>query len=108
MHQLPKNYGVCLQKVKLLLFNNSELSLYAETTGKFKCFDGKAEISYDYVNDDYCDCSDGSDEPGISRIEDLMLGTSACPTGQFYCKNSAYNAVMINNNKVNDGICGIV
>ena len=32
-------------------------------TGSFVCSDG-SEISCAWVNDDYCDCLDGSDEPG--------------------------------------------
>ena len=31
----------------------------------FTC-DGNRRIAFSSVNDDYCDCSDGTDEPGVS------------------------------------------
>lgn len=35
-------------------------------SGNWKCLDGSKEIPWAYVNDDSCDCPDGSDEPGLS------------------------------------------
>ncbi|XP_064625398.1 glucosidase 2 subunit beta-like isoform X2 [Lineus longissimus] len=71
----------------------SKMSFYAGE--KFTCLDGSATLSMDWVNDDYCDCRDGSDEPG----------TSACPNGQFNCKNVGFKSFYIPSSRVNDGIC---
>ena len=45
---------------------------HADKNGKFKCIDSGEEIPIGHVNDDYCDCKDGTDEPG----------TSACTNGR--------------------------
>lgn len=37
----------------------------AEASGQFVCLDGLRSIPFAWVNDDYCDCFDGSDEPGV-------------------------------------------
>lgn len=61
----------------------------------FKCLDGSALVPTTFVNDDYCDCHDASDEPG----------TSACPHGRFYCVNEGYMPRLIPSAWVNDGQC---
>nr|XP_022905260.1 glucosidase 2 subunit beta [Onthophagus taurus] len=64
----------------------------------FQCIKSGELISYDKINDDYCDCSDGSDEPG----------TNACGNGEFYClfrgKYGKYPR-KIPSDKVNDRVC---
>jgi len=60
----------------------------------FRC-DGDAIIPFARVNDDWCDCADGTDEPG----------TSACPNGRFWCINAGYVAQGIHSSAVGDGVC---
>ncbi|KAL6594884.1 hypothetical protein LY90DRAFT_504039 [Neocallimastix californiae] len=87
----------CAIKVdKLLGVPDEKLKFYKPQEGDvFKCLDGSKVIPYSAVNDDYCDCPDGSDEPG----------TSACPNTTFYCKNEGYIPSVIPSSRVNDGIC---
>ncbi|KAK3163440.1 hypothetical protein QOZ80_1AG0003730 [Eleusine coracana subsp. coracana] len=63
--------------------------------GVIKCRDGSGRFTRDKLNDDFCDCPDGTDEPG----------TSACPEGKFYCKNAGHTPITIFSSRVNDGIC---
>ena len=47
------------------------LSAAYSTAGDFKCLDGALVITSDRLNDNYCDCLDGSDESG-PRVEDCL------------------------------------
>ncbi|CAH0559390.1 unnamed protein product [Brassicogethes aeneus] len=82
--EVPRPRGVSLSRSSLYIPNK-----------EFACFDGSKTIPFSHVNDDYCDCPDGSDEPG----------TSACPNGSFYCTNAGHKAENLPSNRVNDGIC---
>ncbi|RKO91650.1 glucosidase II beta subunit-like-domain-containing protein [Blyttiomyces helicus] len=73
----------------------SKLPLYDLSSGSFTCLDGSLNIPALSVNDDFCDCPDGSDEPG----------TSACPEGRFHCKNVWHVPAYIASSRVNDGVC---
>ncbi|KAI8526434.1 hypothetical protein RHMOL_Rhmol13G0307300 [Rhododendron molle] len=65
------------------------------SSGAIKCKDGSKKFTKSQLNDDFCDCPDGTDEPG----------TSACPNGKFYCRNAGHAPLSIFSSKVNDGIC---
>ncbi|OSD01764.1 endoplasmic reticulum protein [Trametes coccinea BRFM310] len=61
----------------------------------WECLDGSKTIEWSAVNDDFCDCPDGSDEPG----------TGACPNSRFYCVNEGHIGAYIPSSRVNDGLC---
>lgn len=81
---VPRPRGVSLSKAPL----------YAASKD-FTCFDGTLTIPFGFVNDDYCDCFDGSDEPG----------TAACLNGVFHCTNAGHRPQNIPSSRVNDGVC---
>ncbi|KAH7677549.1 Glucosidase 2 subunit beta protein [Dioscorea alata] len=60
-----------------------------------QCKDGSKKFTKEQLNDEFCDCLDGTDEPG----------TSACPEGKFYCRNAGHIPLTIFSSRVNDGIC---
>lgn len=79
----------------LLGVPESKRDLYRNEGGVWKCLNTSQYISFSRINDDWCDCEDGSDEPG----------TSACNNGVFYCKNLEHLSRFIPSSYVNDGIC---
>ena len=60
----------------------------------FRCFDRKKVINLSYLNDNYKDCDDGSDEPGT-----MATG------GTFYCRNERNTPKEIPKWLVSDGNC---
>ena len=72
----------------------SQLEQYSGPS--FSCTDG-SKIDASQINDDFCDCADGSDEPA----------TAACSTagGQFWCVNKGHHGKFLFSSFVNDGVC---
>lgn len=67
-----------------------------DINGNWHCLsDPSIIIPFSKINDNYCDCPDGSDEPG----------TSACMNSKFYCENNGFKPHYIPSFKVDDGIC---
>ena len=98
-----KNVGKTVKKqasIKLLGMDPKHMAYYAnaKSKGRFTCLDSSHSIPWPNVNDDYCDCDDGSDEPG----------TSACASGIFFCTNKNGHKKLqqkIPSSLVNDGFC---
>ena len=57
---------------------------------EFTCLRSGEVMPLSRVNDDYCDCADGTDEPG----------TAACANGVFFCGGR-----VIPSSRVGDGVC---
>lgn len=90
IRELPLNY-TCTRG----LFPDQQPHYYRQSLLKiFKCANDTKTIPFESVNDGYCDCLDGSDEPG----------TDACMKGRFYCPFHQ-NPKGISSGFVNDGIC---
>ncbi|XP_056156634.1 glucosidase 2 subunit beta-like isoform X2 [Lampris incognitus] len=87
-------WSVCVDSRKIRGISLSYKRFYRERKS-FLCIDGSRMVPFEQVNDDYCDCEDGSDEPG----------TAACPNGRFYCTNLGFRPHYIPSSRVNDGIC---
>ncbi|GJQ08321.1 hypothetical protein GpartN1_g112.t1 [Galdieria partita] len=75
--------------------NPKQMRLYENKEGFFHCLNSSQKVPYSSLNDDFCDCDDGTDEPG----------TAACDGSTFYCENIGFVPMNIPSSQVNDGIC---
>jgi len=89
---LPKNYHYYNDWIKR---RSRKIDEKEEAT--FSCLISGEQIPLSSVNDDYCDCTDFTDEPS----------TNACPENRFYCLNQkdVAHPISIPSSRVNDGIC---
>ncbi|ETW04865.1 hypothetical protein, variant 1 [Aphanomyces invadans] len=77
------------------------LQVTASTSTCISALDGKVldlRESADIVNDDFCDCMDGVDEPATSACSHL-------PTSMFQCRNEDALTLSIHSSRVHDGVC---
>ncbi|PNS15820.1 Glucosidase 2 subunit beta [Sphaceloma murrayae] len=97
-----------------------DFAKFYKNSETFTCISNPSvKLPFSRVNDDFCDCPDGSDEPGTaacaslsplsppspadSSIADTINATLALPG--FYCKNKGHTPSYIPFTAVNDGIC---
>ena len=60
-------------------------SVYDASSDAFKCLDGSKSLPWSRINDNYCDCVDGSDEPG-KREHNFLVRQLAARTLTFDCR----------------------
>ena len=61
---------------------------------------GKKEVvDFAKINDNFCDCEDGSDEPGTNACSHVKDAHG------FYCQNVGSEPKLIKNSFVNDNVC---
>lgn len=109
LYQLTYYRNLDLQEYERVVYKKKAREYYRQLIGiqpskadlylkfdTFQCLTSGETITFDKLNDDYCDCEDGSDEPG----------TSACTFTNFDCgAKRAVSANFIPSGWVNDGIC---
>jgi len=76
----------------------SKADQYAVASGSFACLADGGSISFSRINDGYCDCTDGSDEPGTAACAHL-------DGSQFYCRNVGHRGKYIPSSHVMDSVC---
>ena len=79
--------------------------LYAPSSADtFACLaHPSVQIPFSRVNDDFCDCPDGSDEPGTAACANIPPKSLAIPG--FYCLNPGHTPAFLPLSRVNDGAC---
>lgn len=90
-----------------------EFAAHYQDPASFTCItDSTIQIPAARVNDDYCDCPDGSDEPGTAACAALSPLSPPVPPHSrtpalpgFYCHNKGHVPAYLPFTRVNDGTC---
>lgn len=103
----------------ICLLTNWTVAKYYKDPESFTCISAPSiHLSITSLNDDFCDCPDGSDEPGtsacahLSPLSPVSLGSTptdgldtAIALPGFYCKNKGHQPSYVPFTIVNDGVC---
>ncbi|CZR61230.1 related to alpha glucosidase II beta subunit [Phialocephala subalpina] len=95
-----------------------EFAKFYKDTESFTCISNPSiKLKPEQINDEYCDCPDGSDEPGTAACTYLSSLSPPQPISSigkpnttlalpgFYCKNKGHIPSYIPHTYVNDGVC---
>ncbi|CAE6933381.1 unnamed protein product [Symbiodinium natans] len=93
--------GRLLKTVEALTHGVSPAEVARYHGDTFACEEGSTKLPAAAVNDDFCDCEDGSDEPGTAAC----AGWPGTDDRWFYCPNAAGTPRYVYRSRVGDGVC---
>ncbi|ERF69646.1 hypothetical protein EPUS_03638 [Endocarpon pusillum Z07020] len=109
---------MCSRYTILRVNTATGLAKFYKSPTEFSCISNPLhKIPISQLNDDYCDCPDGSDEPGTSACSHISPLSPRIPSVNplsdnitlalpgFYCKNKGHIPSYLPFNSVNDGKC---